>query len=59
MPRPISKVAPGWWDYTTLDESILKDAAKLSADDLLELSRDGFKVRIYDTLQEFYCSEAL
>lgn len=59
MPRPISKVAPGWWDYTTLDESILKDAAKLSADDLLELSRDGFKVRIYDTLQEFYCAEAL
>lgn len=59
MPRPISKVAPGWWDYTTLDESILKDAAKLSADDLLQLSRDGFKVRIYDTLQEFYCAEAL
>jgi glucosamine-6-phosphate deaminase len=23
------------------------------------LSRDGFKVRIYDTLQEFYCAEAL
>jgi glucosamine-6-phosphate deaminase len=59
MPRPISKVAPGWWDYTTLDESILKDAAQLSADDLVQLSRDGFKVRIYDTLQEFYCAEAL
>ena len=59
MPRPISKVAPGWWDYTTLDESILKDAAKLTADDLVQLSRDGFKVRIYDTLQEFYCAEAL
>jgi glucosamine-6-phosphate deaminase len=59
MPRPISKVAPGWWDYTTLDESILKDAAKLTAEDLLQLSRGGFRVRIYDTLQEFYCAEAL
>ena len=23
MSRPISKVAPGWWDYTTLDAAIL------------------------------------
>ena len=59
MPRPISKVAPQWWDYTTLDESILKEAAKLTVDDLQQLSRDGFKVRIFDTLQEFYCAEAL
>ncbi len=59
MSRPISKVAPGWWDYTTLDESILQDAARLSADDLVQLSRDGFKVRIFDTLEEFYCAEAL
>jgi len=59
MSRPISKVAPGWWDYTTLDESILEDAAKLSADDLVQLSRDGFKVKIYDTLEEFFLAEAL
>ena len=33
--RPYSKVAPDWWDYTTLDPEILDDAARLSADDLL------------------------
>ena len=59
MARPISKVAPDWWDYTTLDTSILQEAAKLTADDLQDLSRDGFQVAIYDTLEEFYCAEAL
>ncbi|MGI9427020.1 MAG: glucosamine-6-phosphate isomerase [Bythopirellula sp.] len=59
MARSISKVAPQWWDYTTLDEEILADAARLSPKDLLELSRDGFEVRIFDTLEEFYCAEAL
>jgi glucosamine-6-phosphate deaminase len=59
MARPISKVAPEWWDYTTLDAELLADAARLTAEDLLLLSRDGFKVSIYDTLEEFYCAEAL
>ena len=59
MSRPLSKVAPEWWDYTTLDSKILEDAAKLTPKDLLELSRDGFEVRIFDTLEEFYCAEAL
>ena len=59
MPRPISKVAPEWWDYTTLESDLLADAAKLSADDLLQLSRPGFKVEIIDTLEEFYTAEAL
>jgi glucosamine-6-phosphate deaminase len=59
MPRPISKVAPDWWDYTTLDEAILSDAAKLTAKDLEKLSRPGFKVVMYDTLEEFYLAEAL
>ena len=27
MSRPLSKVAPGWWDYTTSDTEILADAA--------------------------------
>ena len=57
--RRISKVAPGWWDYTTLDDGILRDAAALKAKDLVGLSRDGFKVKIYDTLEEFYMAEAL
>src|SRR2546430_3021094 len=59
MPRPISKVATDWWDYTTLDPELLADAAKLTAKALLQLSRPGFKVEIIDTLEEFYLAEAL
>jgi glucosamine-6-phosphate deaminase len=59
MPRPLSKVAPGWWDYTTLDPHLLADAARLTSTDLVQLSRDGFEVAIYDSLEEFYCAEAL
>src|SRR4051794_28040389 len=59
MPRPISKVAPDWWDYTTLDPKVLEDAARLKEKDLLQLSRPGFKVRFYETLEEFYLAEAL
>ena len=57
--RNISKVAPGWWDYTTLDEEILNDAAKLSPEDLQNLERPGFKVTFYDTLEAFFNAEAL
>lgn len=57
--RPLSKVSPGWWDYTCLDAEILKEAARLTPDDLLDLSRDGFRVVMYDTLEEFYLAEAL
>ena len=57
--RAISKVAPEWWDYTTLDRQILDDAAKLSAEDLLGLSRSGFKVTFHDTIEDFYLAEAL
>ena len=57
--RRESKVAAGWWDYTTLDDEILRDAARLSADDLGELSRPGFTVKIYDTIETFYVAEAL
>jgi glucosamine-6-phosphate deaminase len=57
--RPLSKVAPEWWDYTTLDRAILDDAARLTVDDLLQLARPGFQVRFYDTLEDFYLAEAL
>ena len=57
--RRLSKVAPEWWDYTTLDDEILDDAAKLGPDDLLGLARPGFSISIYDTLEEFYLAEAL
>ncbi len=28
--RKLSAVAPGWWDYTTLDDKIAQEAAKLT-----------------------------
>ncbi|MHB9036637.1 MAG: sugar phosphate isomerase family [Armatimonadota bacterium] len=59
MARPVSIIAPDWWDYTTIDQEILNDAAKLTPEDMQALSRDGFKVVFYDTLEEFYCAEAL
>lgn len=59
MARPISKIAPDWWDYTTLDQEILDDAARLTPDDMLGLSREGFRVVFYDTLEDFYLAEAL
>ena len=57
--RPSSSIAPDWWDYTTLDRDILDAAASLKADDLLQLSRAGFQVKFYETLEEFYLAEAL
>lgn len=57
--RAISKVAPAWWDYTTLDKSILDDAARLTEKDLAQLARPGFAVRFYDTVEDFYLAEAL
>ncbi|WP_419646258.1 glucosamine-6-phosphate isomerase [Victivallis vadensis] len=59
MTCPLSKVAPDWWDYTCLDREILDEAAKITLDNLKDFERPGFLINIYDTLQEFYCAEAL
>ncbi len=59
MARKQSLLAPDWWDFTTLDDAILNDAAKLTAEDMQGLSRDGFQVVFYDTLEDFYLAEAL
>ena len=59
MPRKLSILAPEWWDFTTLEDDLLMDAARLAPKDLLQLSRDGFKVVFYDTLEDFYLAEAL
>ena len=59
MSRKLSSIAPDWWDYTTLDDSIVQAAARLTPDKMLKLSRAGFKVVFYDTLEEFYLAEAL
>lgn len=57
--RKLSVVAPGWWDYTTLDNGLVQDVARLTVEDMAQLSRPGFKVVMYDTIQEFYLAEAL
>lgn len=59
MARKESMLAEGWWDYTTLDEEIHKEAAKLTADDVFQLSRPGFRVIFHETLESFYLAEAL
>jgi glucosamine-6-phosphate deaminase len=59
MPRSLSSVAPDWWDYTTLDPELIADAARLTPEDLVQLSRPGFRVLLYDTLEDFYLAEAL
>jgi glucosamine-6-phosphate deaminase len=58
-PRPVSKIAPGWWDYTTLPRELLDEVARLTEQDLLGLARDGFRVVMYDTRDEFFLAEAL
>lgn len=59
MARKISMLAPQWWDYTTLDDEILNDAARLTAEDMAAMSREGFNIVFYDTLEDFYLAEAL
>jgi|UniRef100_UPI003784CFE1 glucosamine-6-phosphate deaminase len=59
MSRKLSHIAPDWWDYTTLDFDLINDAARLTERDLRQLSRPGFKVVMYDTLEDFYLAEAL
>jgi glucosamine-6-phosphate deaminase len=59
MARKYSSVAPEWWDYTTLEPDIIEAAAKLTPEEVLQLSRPGFKVVFYDSLEDFYLAEAL
>jgi glucosamine-6-phosphate deaminase len=57
--RKLSSIAPDWWDYTTLDHDLIRDAAALTPRQMLKLSRPGFRVVFYDTLEDFYLAEAL
>ncbi|HOW74061.1 MAG TPA: glucosamine-6-phosphate isomerase [Phycisphaerae bacterium] len=59
MARPLSTIAPGWWDYTTLPRELLAEVSRLTAEDILRLGRDGFRVVFYDDLREFFLAEAL
>jgi len=59
MARKLSMLAPDWWDFTTLPDELLREAARLSPDDLPKLARSGFRVILYDTIEDFYLAEAL
>ncbi|MBX3743750.1 MAG: glucosamine-6-phosphate isomerase [Verrucomicrobiae bacterium] len=59
MPFKTSLIAPDWWDYTTLDADLLDEVARLRERDLVRLSRPGFRVVVYPTLEEFFVAEAL
>lgn len=59
MARKQSILAPDWWDFATLDDDLLDQAARLTPDDMENMSRDGFSVMFYDTLEDFYLAEAL
>ena len=56
--RP-SSIAADWWDYTCLPEDLVEEVARLTARDLERLSRPGFRIVFYDSLEEFYLAEAL
>jgi glucosamine-6-phosphate deaminase len=57
--RNVSKVAKDFWDYTTLDPEILRDAARLTEKDIAELARPGFSIKFYETRDSFFTAEAL
>ena len=59
MPRKLSAIAPDWWDYTTLDSDLIEEASRLTAEELVNLSRPGFAVVMYGSIEEFYVAEAL
>src|SRR5262252_9358926 len=59
MPRKYSSISADWWDYTTIDADLVRDAAALTPDKMSRLSRPGFKVVMYDSIEEFYLAEAL
>ena len=56
--RP-SSISPDWWDYTCLPLDLVDEVARLTARDLEKLTRPGFRVVFYETLEDFYVAEAL
>ena len=54
-----SAISADWWDYTCLDKALIDEVARLTPRDIARLSRPGFRVVMYDTLEDFYLAEAL
>jgi len=59
MPRPLSTINAGWWDYTTLDSRLLRDAAKLTEKETAQLGRPGFTIHFHDSCESFFLAEAM
>lgn len=45
--KDISRIAADWWDFTTIDKGILRDAAELTLKDIAEIEWPVFKVLFY------------
>ena len=56
--RP-SSISPDWWDYTCLPLDLVEEVASFTPRALEKLSRPGFRVVFYETLEDFYLAEAL
>ena len=54
-----SAISADWWDYTCLPSDLIDEAARLTPRDIERLSRPGFRVVFYETLEDFYLAEAL
>ena len=59
MKHRTSSISPDWWDYTCLPKELVGEVARLNPRDIEKLSRPGFRVVMYDTLEDFYLAEAL
>ncbi len=59
MEHQTSSISPDWWDYTCLPKDLIDEAARLTPREIARLSRPGFRVVMYDTLEDFYLAEAL
>ena len=60
MARPISKVAPGWWDYTTLDSASAGRRGEADAERLAAaVARRVSKSRSTTRSKSSICAEAL
>ena len=57
--RKQSQLSTGWWDFTTLDRSLIEDVAKLTVKDIEQLARPGFDVHFYDSREELFTAQAM
>jgi glucosamine-6-phosphate deaminase len=55
----VSVFNPGFWDYSCLDPRLLQEAASLDAQQVRNLARPGFDIRMdYGSLASFWLAEA-